>query len=201
MVRRSSRTRRSAAPPAAVLARWCAASALAFAVSAAPALADAMKQKPGLWEHSMQIGGQGGEMAAMLKQQQAAMAELPPDQRRMMEQMMAKQGVSMDAAGQKIRVCVTPEEAARDTPPPAQEGCKQTAQRSGNTWNVSFECPAREGRPATSGRGTMTLSSPTAYEGRFTTETVVGKKTEQITMAMQGRWLAADCGAVRPVTR
>lgn len=198
-IARSARPCRGAVAPAAMRSGLCAASALVLALVAVPALADAPTQKPGLWEHSMQFGG--GKMDALLKEQQAAMANLPPDQRKMMEQMMAKQGVNMDAGGQKVRVCVTPEDAAREAPAPAQEGCKQTAQRSGNTWNISYECPAREGRPATKGRGTMTLTSPTAYEGQFTTETTVGKKTEQMTMNMQGRWVAADCGAVKPVKR
>jgi len=161
----------------------------------------APKLKPGLWEHSVQIADQGGQMAAAMKETQAAMAALPPEQRKMMQEMMAKQGIGLDASGQKLRLCMTPEDVARDEPPPAQDGCTQNARRQGNTWTVSFQCPGRDGDPPSSGRGTVTLQSPTAYSGQFTINTQVGQKTEVVNMANQGRWIAADCGNVRPVRR
>ena len=71
----------------------------------------------------------------------------------------------------------------------------------GDTWAVTFQCPARDGRPATSGRGTVTLQGATGYAGDFTMNTQVDKRTEQATMKTQGRWLSADCGSVKPIRR
>lgn len=159
------------------------------------------KLKPGLWEHSFQMKSQSGQIEAAMKQAQAQMAAMPPEQRKMMEQMMARQGVSMDVAGQKVRVCMTPEDVARDAMPPTQEGCTQNARRSGNTWTVSFECPARNGNPASSGQGTATMESDSAYSGQFLIKTQVQNKPEQLQMSTRGRWLAADCGAVRPISQ
>ena len=122
-------------------ASWMAAAALGLACAAALAQSPPRLQ-PGLWEHRIQMSSQSGEMEAAMKNAQAAMANMPAEQRKMMEQMMAKQGVAFDASGQSMRMCMTPEDVARDEIPAAQEGCTQTATRSGNTWTVSFRCPA-----------------------------------------------------------
>jgi hypothetical protein len=178
--------------------------ALGLALACAGTVAVAQtppRLKAGLWEHSFQMGSQGGQLEAAMKQAQAAMASMPPEQRKMMEQMMAKQGIGLDASGQKVRVCLTPEDVARDQPPAAQDGCTQSAQRSGNTWTVSFQCPGRNGAPPSSGRGTVTLQSPTAYSGQFAINTQVGQKSEQVNMTTQGRWVAAECGSIKPVGR
>ena len=177
-----------------------AAVALVLASATTPAQAPT-RLKPGLWEHSIQVGSQGGQLAAAMKEAQEAMANMPPEQRKMMEQMMAKQGVSLDASGQKVRICLTPEDVARDEIPAAQDGCTQKATRSGNTWTVTFQCPARDGQPATSGRGTVTMQGSTGYTGDFTMNTQVDKKPEQVTMKTQGRWVSADCGNIKPSRR
>jgi hypothetical protein len=177
-----------------------AAVALVLASAAAPAQAPT-RLKPGLWEHSFNVGSQGGQLEAAMKEAQAAMANMPPEQRKMMEQMMAQQGVSLDASGQKVRICMTPEDVARDEIPEAQEGCTQRATRSGNTWTVTFQCPARDGEPASSGRGTVTLQGSTGYTGDFTINTQMNNKPEQVKMKTQGRWLSADCGNIKPSRR
>lgn len=155
------------------------------------------KLKPGLWEHSYKMASASGKLEAAMKEAQAALAQMPPEQRKMMEQMLAKQGMGLGADGQKLRICLSPEDAARDEPPPAQDGCKQTSKRQGNTWNISFECPARDGQGASSGNGSMTLKDPGSYEGRFTITTSIDGKPEQMQMSTSGRWVSADCGALR----
>jgi hypothetical protein len=179
------------------------AAAVTLALASGAALTQsAPRLKPGLWEHSFEMSDQSGQMASAMKEAREAMANMPPEQRKMMEQMMAKQGVSFDASGQKMRICMTPEDVARDQIPAAQEGCTQNATRSGNTWTVTFQCPARAGRPASSGRGTVTLRDSTAYSGNFTTTTEgANKKPEQVTMKTEGRWVSADCGAIKPIRR
>ena len=187
-------------PHATGTATAVAAVALVLASAAAPAQAPT-RLKPGLWEHSFNVGSQGGQLEAAMKEAQAAMANMPPEQRRMMEQMMAQQGVSLDASGQKVRICMTPEDVARDEIPDAQEGCTQKATRSGNTWTVTFQCPARDGQPASSGRGTVTLQGSTGYTGDFTINTQMNNKPEQVKMKTQGRWISADCGNIKPSRR
>ncbi len=157
--------------------------------------------KAGLWEHSFEMRSQSGQVEAGMKQAQAAMANMTPQQRKMMEEMMAKQGIGLSAGGQKVRMCLTPEDVARDAPPPSQEGCTQKATRSGNTWTVNFQCPARDGRPGSSGDGTVTVENPGLYTGKFTIRTQAGQKSEVLNTSTQGRWVSADCGAIKPVAR
>jgi hypothetical protein len=174
---------------------------LAGGIALSAAAQAPVKLRAGLWEQSMQVSSQGGQIEAAMKEAQAAMANMPPEQRKMMEQMMAARGMSVDIPGRSVRVCMTAEDVARDSLPPPQDGCTQSARRTGNTWNISFQCPARDGQPPSSGTGTVTLESPTAYSGQFVVNTAIDGKRDKVTMTSKGRWLGADCGSVRPAPR
>jgi hypothetical protein len=68
--------------------------ALALALAGALPLAHAQqKLAPGLWETKMTVGDK--DMQAAMAQARAQMANMPPEQRKMMEGMMAKQGVGL----------------------------------------------------------------------------------------------------------
>lgn len=160
------------------------------------AAAQTQKLRPGLWEHTVNV--QGGKMAAAMAEMQKSLASLPPEQRKQMEAMMAERGVGMGAKGNTVRICMTREDADLDSIPP-QEGCTQSVQRLGaNTIKVSFQCKGQAGEPPTTGEGTVTVSSPTAYTGQFKMRTTVDGQPEQMDMAQSGRWLSADCGAIKP---
>jgi hypothetical protein len=155
----------------------------------------AQKVTPGLWEHSMSIKSASGQMESAMAEMQKQLAALPADQRKMMEQMMAGQGVGVGPKGQTVRVCVTPAMADRDQMPQADGDCRQTTQRSGNKVSFKFSCT---GDPPSSGEGVYTLLSDKAYEGRATMSTIVNGKPEKMNMTHSGKWLGADCGAVKP---
>jgi hypothetical protein len=132
---------------------------------------------------------------AMAKAQQQ-MANMPPEKRKQMEAMMAQHGVAMGGPGQAmtVKVCVTPEQAARDEMPAREGKCKQTrTERSGNTLRFAFTC-----EDGSNGEGEYTLQSPKAHSGRMTVNAVRNGKTERMDMQHSGRWLAADCGSVKP---
>lgn len=171
---------------------------LAGAVLAAAAT-HAQSIKPGLWEHAFTIKSASGQMEGAMAEMQKQMAALPPDQRKMMEQMMAQQGVGMGPKGQSVKICITPEEAARQEVPAAEGNCTQkVTQRSGSTIKVSFSCGAPH---PSSGEGEISFQSPTAYTGKTTVTTTVQGKPERMDMTTSGKWLSADCGAVKPVKR
>lgn len=112
---------------------------------------------------------------------------------------MAQQGVSMGPSGNTVKVCISPEQADLDRIP-AQEGCTQNVQRTGpNAVAMTFSCKGAQGQPPTTGEGTMTFQGPTAYTGNFKVKTTSNGKPEQIDMVQNGKWLAADCGAIKPV--
>ena len=165
----------------------------------ATAHAQTQKLRPGLWENSVTMKSQSGQLEAAMAQMQKSMASLTPAQRKQMEQAMAQQGVSMGPSGNTVKVCISPEQADLDRIP-AQEGCTQNVQRTGpNAVAMTFSCKGTQGQPPTTGEGTMTFQGPTAYTGNFKVKTTSNGKPEQIDMVQNGKWLAADCGAIKPV--
>lgn len=160
----------------------------------------APKLRPGLWEHATTMKSQTGQMESAMQQMQASLASLPPEQRKMMEEMMAKQGLSagLGGAGRSARVCLTQQDIDSDQMPSAGPGCTQQSRRSGDIWQMSFKC---SGPPPSSGEGQMRADSPTAYRGSFKILTEVEGKPERMDMDISGRWLGADCGKVKPVPR
>ena len=133
-----------------------------------------------------------------------AMAALSPAQRKQMEQMMAAQGLDIGlggngAKGQTVKVCVTPEQAAMDEMPQQDGGTQKVQRMDASTLKMNFQCKGDADTPPTSGEGTVQLQGPTAYTGQFKIKTALNGKVEQIDMAQTGKWLAADCGAIKPV--
>lgn len=171
---------------------------LAAATLAVLCMATQAQEKiaPGLWEHSFSMKSESGRMEAAQKQMQAQMAALPPAQRQQMEAMMAQHGVGLGAQGNSVKVCVSKEEAEQDRLPQGDDRCQQQSlQRSGNTVRFKFVC---KGDPPTSGEGEYTLQGPKAYAGRSTINTVVQGRPERMETHVTGKWLAADCGTLKP---
>lgn len=173
---------------------------IALSALVAPATAQLGKMQPGLWEHAMTMKSASGQMEAQMAQMQKDLASMPPDQRKMVEDMMARQGVTMGggASGRSttVKMCITPEQAERADVPQQEGNCKQEViERSGSTVRYRFSCA---GNPPTSGEGEYTMASPTSYTGRTTVLTQVQGKPEKMEMTQTGRWLAADCGSIKP---
>ncbi|MBP7565227.1 MAG: DUF3617 domain-containing protein [Burkholderiaceae bacterium] len=159
-------------------------------------LASAQQLQPGLWEITSRMGGpSGGEMEKAMAQAQAQMANLPPEQRKMIQDMMAKQGVGLSPAANAVRICLTPDMVARDQLPAQQGDCKTTqSPRSGNTIKVSFSCT----RPVSSGEGTVTFVSPRDYKSTMKVRSTQNGRTDTLDMDSTGKWLAADCAGLKP---
>ena len=169
-----------------------AASAVLVAVSALPAAAQGMR--PGLWEHSSKV--LNPEYQAQMAQAEAAMASMPPEQRKMVEQMMASQGAGMrpGGGGMTQKICVTKEQAARNEVGQTDPNCTQEHTRNGN--RVRFKVNCTGARPMT-GEGEYTFQGDTAYSGRMKMS-AGGPNGGPMEMEQSGRWLSADCGDVKP---
>ncbi len=179
------------------------ATALLGLLSLAGAAQAQTKMTPGLWEQEMTMKGGGGsggldaQMAAMQQQ----LAAMPPEKRAQLEAMMAQRGISMAPAGAgtavKMKVCITPEQSARDQLAHQEQGsCRQTSQtRSGNTVKVTMECT---GRMQGKGEGEFTFISPKEHQGKMNMTMSRGEQTGSMDMQFRSRWLAADCGDVKP---
>ena len=169
---------------------------LAAALALTVPCASAQTQALGLWEHSIGMKSQGGEMEKAMAEMHKQMAAMPPEKRQQMEQMMASRGMTMGAEGTRVKVCVSKEQAARPVEPRMNPDCtRQDVQRSGNTMKFRFECS----KPRTSsGEGELTFLSDKAYAGKTTVTTQVRGQPQQMNMEMSGQWLSADCGDIQP---
>jgi len=168
----------------------------AAAFTALPAAAQNMK--PGLWEVQSKMGGeQGAQMAAAQAQMQQQMASMPPEQRKMIQDIMAGKGISMSpgtGGGMAVRVCITKEMAARNEAPTQRDDCKQEQfQRNGNTTKFKFTCS----NPPSSGEGTVTFNSPESYTMHM--KMTGGRQPGTMTMDAQGKFISSDCGSVKPI--
>ena len=166
-------------------------------LAAAPLAAGAQSLKPGLWEihHKSDNPQMAGGMAEMRQQ----MAQMPPEQRKQMEAMLAQQGVKMapGAGGATaMQVCLTKEMVERNDIP-MQDGCRVTQQqRSGSTMKMAYACT----NPPSSGEGQVTFNGPESYTSRMTVRSMAQGRSDTTTMESDGKWLKSDCGNVRPFT-
>lgn len=173
---------------------------LAAALLLATAGAHADNLKPGLWEISQTMQSGSGQMEKAMAEMNKQMAAMTPEQRKMMQEALGKQGGSMPqggGAGQPMtaKMCITKEMAERNEVAPVDGNCKSTmAPRSGNSMKFSFSCA----NPPSSGEGEVSFSGSTAYTSKVNVKTVVNGKPETMQMQSSGRWLAAECGAVKP---
>ncbi len=171
------------------------------AVFMAMQAAHAQSVKPGLWETSSKMKSGSGQMEQAMAQAQKQMASMPPEQRKMMEEMMAKQGVSMGGVSAPgtttAKYCISREMAESNALPAQQDGnCKSTSSpRVGNTMKIGFTCT----NPTSSGEGTVTFLGAEAYNTKMTMNTSAGGKPETINIDATSKWLSADCGALRPI--
>ncbi len=157
----------------------------------------AQTTKPGLWEIQNKVGG-NPEIDQAMAQMQKQMASMPPAQRKMMEDMMAAQGVKMGkGGGMTVQVCITPEMAARQELPTQTEGdcTTQITSRSGNTLKISYACK----NPPSSGEGTYTFRGDTGYDMKMKVTSSESGKPQTMAVEGQGRWLSSSCGNVRPI--
>ncbi len=157
----------------------------------------AQTSKPGLWEINSKMSGGSGEMEKTMAEAQKQLANMPPDQRKMMEGMMAKQGVGMaPGGGMTAKVCMTQEMVDHNDVATQQGDCKHTASpRTGNTMKFSFVCT----KPPSTGEGQVTFVSPEAYTMKMTLNTTAQGKPEKMNMDATAKFMSAECGSIKPI--
>jgi hypothetical protein len=173
--------------------------AVAALLVTACGLAAAQSIKPGLWEISSKMGG-NPEMDKAMAQMQQQLAAMPPEQRKMMQDMMAKQGVNM-AAGpggtMLTKMCLSKEMVERNQLPVHEKGnCTNTvSNQTAAGMNLKFVCTD----PVASGEGRVNFKGDGAYDMKMTMNTTHQGKPMTTTMDANGKWLGADCGAIKPL--
>lgn len=157
----------------------------------------AQSTKPGLWEINQKMGG-NPEMDKAMAEMQKQLASMPPAQRKQMEAMMGKNGMGVaPGGGFSLKVCITPEMAARAEMPSQTEGnCTSTiTSRSASALKTKFVCT----NPPSSGEGTYVFNGDKAYTMKMVMQSARNGKPETMTVEGQGKWLSTDCGTVKPI--
>ena len=177
--------------------RYVVAALAGIAVSHA---AVAQSMKPGLWEITQSTKSGGGQMEKAQAQMQQQMANMTPEQKKQMQDMMAKHGVQMGAAapggGMSMKTCMTKEMIARNELPAQQGDCRTTKQeKSGNTLKCAMACS----NPPSTTEGQVVFTSPEAYTMKMAVRSQAGGKSETLNLDSTGKWLSADCGNIKPM--
>lgn len=159
----------------------------------------AQNLKPGLWQITTTMQGGGQDISAAMAMVQKKLAALPADQRKRMQDMLAKQGVQMgDASGDglNLKVCMTQDMVDRHELAPQKGDCMHTVgPRVGATMPYSFQCT----QPPASGQGEVTFISPEAYSVKMTATSSADGTPRTIDMQSNGRWLDSRCGDIKPL--
>lgn len=164
--------------------------ALSFEVHAASDM------KPGLWENRLTVKSQSGRVEKLMEDFKKKIANMPPEQREMMESAMASQGLGISPKDNIVKVCISKEQAANlDIPQGQNRYCDhEVLNRTTNSVKVKFNC---KGSRPTTGEGEFTLTSPTAYTGQSIINTTVDGKPDRMDLSQKGKWLSSNCGKIR----
>lgn len=160
--------------------------------------AQAQVSKPGLWEVTSRLGG-SPEMEQAMAQMQKQMASMPPEQRKQMEAMLAKQGMNVAStpAGVLSKMCITKEMVDRSQLPMQTQGdcTSSTSNKTSAGMTFKFTCAS----PASSGEGQYTFMDDSAYTMKMKINTQQQGKPVLTTVDSSGKWLSADCGNIKPL--
>ncbi|MFY9329363.1 MAG: DUF3617 domain-containing protein [Georgfuchsia sp.] len=149
-------------------------------------LAHAEVMKPGLWEISTQMSGDG----------MPAMPQIPEAQRKQMEAMGIKMPqMSGGGLGITTKICVTPEQAKKGVPPSVNkngEKCDQTdVKTSGKTISWKMVCT---GEHKMTGKGSVTYDSPEHFSGDTTMNMQDGPQGPMtMNSKFSGSFVSANC--------
>lgn len=175
--------------------------------------------KPGLWENSVKITGEGmaqmqhlysEQMKQAMEDMKKQMANMPPEQRKMMEDAMAASGmqvnedsigfqdnqVTISKDGTVAKQCVTQADIDKGQLPEMDENCKSTlTQLDKNRFKSTHACGGEN--PSTM-EAEVVFHSSTHYTGQGTSRQVIHGKPVEMIVNMEGKWLASHCGDVKP---
>jgi len=153
--------------------------------------------KPGLWETRMsQLDDNGQEVASA---ELAALAKMPPEMRAKMAEVMRARGLQPPDENGAIKACLSKETLDSGTwqQLAAESGCTTTfSARSSSSWKWHSTCESLHAESD----GETVFNGSESYRTKLTTTTTLGGKTTSRTRIVQGKWLSASCGDVKPMT-
>ena len=152
--------------------------------------------KPGLWESQASMLDASGKETT--PPEQAALANMPPEARARMAEMMKARGLSLPDANGAMKVCLTRDmfESGRWQQMASEAGCATnfTTQTS-STWKWHSSCPALNSES----EGETVFTNSESYRTKLTTTVKVRDATTTSTRIVSSKWVSADCGDVKPI--
>jgi uncharacterized protein DUF3617 len=153
--------------------------------------------KPGLWETRMsQLDANAQEVPSP---EFAALAKMPPEMRAKMAEAMRARGVQLPDENGTMKACLSREtlDAGTWQQLASESGCTTTfSTRSSSTWKWHSSCASLN----TESDGETVFSGSESYRTKLTTTATVRGKTNTSTRIVQGKWLSAACGDIKPLT-
>lgn len=151
---------------------------------------------PGLWvvQHHGTMGNNGVTMPIPdATQLQGLMKNLPPEARAQIEKHVGANGTAM-AAGQDVKVCISPEQAAKNEFPTDPTGkCKlMNNTRTGNTIAIKMQCSKGDVDAV------ITLHDAASWSSTMKGSAQNGGQNYTMDMQATGKWLGNDCGTLKP---
>ena len=153
--------------------------------------------KSGLWE--MRVSALDADGHEIARPEQAALSRLSPEARARMADVMKARGISMPDADGAIKACLTKEtfDSGAWQQMASEAGCTTNySTLTGTTWEWHSSCTALKSESD----GEAVFSSSESYTTKVTTTATVIGKANTLTRIVQGKWLGADCGDIRPLT-
>jgi hypothetical protein len=152
--------------------------------------------KVGLWETSASTEVSG--MPAMPQIPEATLAKMPPEQRARLEAMM-KSRSGGGGPQMTTKVCLTRESLQAGALGRNDKSCtSNVVSSSASKQLIHVEC--NQGEAKSTGDLTVELVDPQHMKGTMLMKSSVGGQSRDMKMSFDTKWIAADCGAVKPFT-
>lgn len=155
--------------------------------------AQAIDLQPGLWELTSDDVQAEHEQMPGVADLLERMDNLPEEERKAMQDILEAQGIRLGVNG--IRMCISEAQAkSRELRFKDEPGCTQEiVENSDNHWTFRYECPGVKGR------GESRLLNEREFVSVMESEYAEGTRSGAARLESRGRWVAADCGGLKPV--
>jgi hypothetical protein len=167
--------------------------ALAFAVHTAAAQTTP-PMKAGLWQIHVERGENGQKMQDGNERMKERMKNMTPEDRKRVEEMMKQHGVATGEGG-VIKLCYS-QKMVEHGAWTDQGGCKtEFSNRSATSWKWHSICT----EAGYQGDGEATFPDAENFVVKSTGVSTIGGKNRTTSSTRTGKWLAADCGDLKPL--
>jgi Protein of unknown function (DUF3617) len=150
--------------------------------------------KAGLWQVQVEREENGQKMPDASDRMNDRMKNMTPERRKQFEEMMKQHGVASGGGGM-IKLCYS-QKMVEHGAWADQGGCKTDyINRSATSWKWHSSCP----NLGYQGDGEATFPDSENFVVKSSGTSTIGDKTRTTNSTRTGKWLASDCGDLKPI--